>query len=106
MEPAMREPAFQTRESIAAARSGKGFEAAAKGLWCCGDLTPLARPCVAIVGTRAATAYGRRLAQAMAADLGRAGCCILSGLALGIDGAAHEGALAVQAPTIGVLGGG
>ncbi len=66
----------------------------------------LALPCVAIVGTRAATPYGRRLAHRFAADLGRAGCCIVSGLALGIDAAAHEGALEAGAPTVGVLGSG
>ncbi len=102
----MRDPAFQPREAIAAARGGRGFEAAAPGLWCCGELGGLARTCVAIVGTRAATPYGRRLAHAIAAEVGLAGCCILSGLALGIDSAAHEGALSVGAVTIGVLGGG
>lgn len=102
----MWEPVYRTREQIAAVRQGRGFEVAASGLWCCGELGGLARPCVAIVGTRAATAYGRRLAHRFAGDLGRAGCCILSGLALGVDAAAHEGALAEGTPTIGVLGGG
>ncbi|HVR47090.1 MAG TPA: DNA-processing protein DprA [Candidatus Binatia bacterium] len=102
----MRNPAYHTREAIAAARAGRGFEAAAPGLWCCGDLSGLGRTCVAIVGTRAATPYGRRLAFAIAAELGRTGCCVLSGLALGIDAAAHEGALEAEAPTIGVLGSG
>jgi DNA processing protein len=102
----MLEPAYRPREAIAAARPGRGFEAAAPGLWCCGELGGLASACVAIVGTRAATPHGRRLAAQIAAELGRAGCCILSGLALGIDTAAHEGALSVGAPTIGVLGGG
>ncbi len=100
------EPIYEPRERIAAARLGRGFEVSAGGLWCCGDLSGLGRPCVAIVGTRAATPYGRRLAQRFAGELGRAGCCIISGLALGIDAAAHEGALAAGAPTIGVLGGG
>jgi DNA processing protein len=58
------------------------------------------------VGTRAATPYGKTLARRFAADLGSAGCCIISGLALGIDSAAHQGALEAGAPTIGVLGGG
>jgi DNA processing protein len=58
------------------------------------------------VGTRAATRYGLRLAQDFAAELGRAGCCILSGLALGIDGAAHQGALRAGGATIGILGSG
>jgi DNA processing protein len=61
---------------------------------------------VAIVGTRAATRYGKRMAWELAAKLGRAGCCIVSGLALGIDAAAHEGALEAGAPTAGVLGSG
>jgi DNA processing protein len=102
----MWDPTYEPRERIEAAREGRGFEAAAPGLWCSGDLSGLARTCVAIVGTRAATCYGRRLAHHFAAELGRAGCCIVSGLALGIDSAAHEGALSVAAPTIGVLGGG
>ncbi|MDQ6823762.1 MAG: DNA-protecting protein DprA [Candidatus Eremiobacteraeota bacterium] len=59
-----------------------------------------------MVGTRAATPYGRRVAHRFAAELGAAGCCIISGLALGIDAAAHEGALAAGASTIGVLGSG
>lgn len=102
----MQEPTFESRERIEAARAGRGFEAAADGLWCAGSLEGLARPCIAIVGTRAATPYGRRLAHQFAAELGRAGCCIVSGLALGIDAAAHEGALDAPAPTVGILGGG
>ncbi len=53
----------------------------------------LAKPCVAIVGARNASANGRRLARQMAADLGAAGMTVVSGLARGIDAAAHEGAL-------------
>jgi DNA processing protein len=75
-------------------------------LWCTGRLEGLSRPTIAIVGTRAATAYGKSLARRFASDLGAAGCCIISGLALGIDTAAHQGALDAGAPTIGVLGGG
>jgi len=101
----MHDPVFETLGRIADFR-GRALEAAAPGLWCCGSLDGLARPCVAIVGTRAATPYGAGLARRFAAELGVAGCTIVSGLALGIDRAAHEGALAAAAPTIGVLGGG
>ena len=87
-----------------------GASAALPGMaWACGrcgSLAGLGRPSVAIVGTRAATPYGRRLARTFARDLGAAGCAIVSGLALGIDAAAHEGALDAGAPTIGVLGSG
>lgn len=101
----MRDPIFESRERIEEAR-GRPFEAAAAGLWAWGSIDALARPCVAIVGTRAATPYGLRLARQFAASLGQAGCCIISGLALGIDAGAHEGALQAGTPTIGVLGGG
>lgn len=95
-----------TRQALAALRGDRGFEAAVQVLWSAGDPAGLARPCVAIVGTRAATRHGRRLAGEFAAGLGAAGCCIVSGLALGIDAAAHEGALDAGAPTVGVLGSG
>lgn len=101
----MHDPVYESRSCIEAAR-GRPFEVAAAGLWRCGGLDGLARPCVAIVGTRAATPYGTRLAHRFAAELGAAGCTIVSGLALGIDRAAHEGALAAGAATVGVLGGG
>ncbi|HEV3090691.1 MAG TPA: DNA-processing protein DprA [Candidatus Cybelea sp.] len=106
MAQAMDQPSFEPHARIADARGGRPFEVAAEGLWCAGSLEALARPCVAVVGTRAATPYGRRLAHRFAADLGRSGCCVVSGLALGIDTAAHEGALEAAAPTVGVLGGG
>lgn len=94
------------RPVFAELRGERPFAAAFDALWCEGSLDGLRRPCVAIVGTRAATAYGRAAARRFARTLGEAGCCILSGLALGIDAAAHEGALEAAAPTLGVLGGG
>lgn len=92
--------------SLAALRPRADTPLVAEEIWCRGSLEGLRRPTVALVGTRAATAYGRALARRFAADLGAAGCCIVSGLALGIDTAAHLGALEAGAPTIGVLGGG
>lgn len=76
------------------------------GLWVAGELDGLRAPCVAVVGTRVPSDDGFRRARRLAEALARSGVCVISGLALGIDGAAHEGALAAGAPTIGVLGGG
>ncbi|WP_174300528.1 DNA-processing protein DprA [Caulobacter sp. S45] len=73
-------------------------------LWARGHVDLLARPCVAIVGARIASAAGQRFARALAADLGQAGYVVVSGLARGVDGAAHEGALA--SGTAAVLAGG
>lgn len=64
------------------------------------------RGAVTIVGTRAATAYGRRMAGDLAAGLAERGHAVVSGLALGIDGAAHRGALAADGLTVGVPGSG
>ena len=69
-----------------------------------GDLGLLARPAVAIVGTRAATRYGQRAAAALAEATGRAGAVVVSGMARGIDAAAHRAALGTDAGTIAVLG--
>jgi len=74
-------------------------------LYVVGDASALSKPGVALVGTRKATAYGRETAKTFAAGLARAGWAVFSGLALGVDAAAHEGALAGGGVTAGVLGG-
>ncbi len=74
-------------------------------LYVVGDVSVLSKPGVSLVGTRKATAYGRETAKSFAAGLARAGWAVFSGLALGIDAAAHEGALAGGGVTAGVLGG-
>jgi DNA processing protein len=97
---------YITRELLAEQRGGRDFPWTGEGVWLAGTLGALVRPCVAIVGTRSATPYGKRLARSFAQELASAGCTIVSGLALGIDAAAHEGAIAAGLPTIGILGGG
>ncbi|THC39785.1 DNA-processing protein DprA [Massilia sp. Mn16-1_5] len=69
-----------------------------------GRIELLARPALAIVGSRNATAQGRANAGAFAGALSDAGVCVVSGLALGIDAAAHEGALRGTGSTIAVVG--
>jgi len=71
-----------------------------------GDVDRLSMRSLAIVGARNPTVQGVENARAFAAELGRAGLGIVSGLARGIDTAAHEGALLGQAPTLAVLGAG
>lgn len=72
-----------------------------------GTLAALEHPRVALVGTRSATHYGEEVATELGAGLAGAGVSVVSGLALGIDAAAHRGALAVSgAPVLGVVGGG
>lgn len=64
----------------------------------------LAGPGVAVVGSRRATQAGRRMSARLGAALGRAGAVVVSGLALGIDGAAHRGCLDAGGATLAVLG--
>lgn len=69
-----------------------------------GHRSLLQKPMVAIVGTRNASLNGRKFADRLAVDLGDAGFVVVSGMARGIDGAAHAGAL--SSGTVAVLGGG
>ncbi len=76
-------------------------------LFCLGDPSVLRKaPTVALVGTRAPTRYGIGVAAQLGADLAGVGVSVVSGLALGIDGAAHEGACGAGASPIGVVAGG
>jgi DNA processing protein len=73
-------------------------------IYAMGRIELLNAPCLAIVGARNATALGRRNARAFARELSNAGLCIVSGLALGIDAAAHAGGLEGAASSIAVMG--
>jgi DNA processing protein len=76
-------------------------------LFSMGRLESLERPRVGLVGTRRATGYGRDVARELGRDLAGAGVAVVSGLATGIDGASHEGALAASAgPPVAVVGSG
>jgi DNA processing protein len=70
-----------------------------------GSLAALSAPCVAMVGTRHATVYGRETARRLAYQVAAAGYVVVSGLARGIDTEAHRGAVQAKGRTIGVLGG-
>lgn len=71
-----------------------------------GQIETLNRPSVAIVGARSATEYGRRVSSRLAGALVRRGIQVVSGLARGIDSAAHRGALESNGSTVAVVGGG
>jgi DNA processing protein len=72
-----------------------------------GSLSPLsAHPTVALVGTRSPTRYGIGVAAQLGAELSAAGISVVSGLAMGIDAAAHEGASGEGAPPVAVVAGG
>ena len=75
-------------------------------LYARGNPDALALPRIAIVGTRRPTVYGLRMAEEFGADLGERGVCVVSGLARGIDAAAHRGCVEKNGITIAVLGSG
>jgi DNA processing protein len=83
-----------------------GIPDAPLALYWRGSLAALDRPGVAIVGARRASRYGRELARRLAREISERGATVVSGLALGIDGAAHLGALDAGGPTVAVLGSG
>ncbi|MGA0103050.1 MAG: DNA-processing protein DprA [Steroidobacteraceae bacterium] len=77
-----------------------------EGLYLRGDPGCLLRPCIAIVGSRRPTAAGRETAEAFAREFARHGLTVVSGLATGIDAAAHQGTLAAGGLTIAVCASG
>lgn len=77
-----------------------------KQLYVLGDEKILNEPCIAIIGSRICTPEGEKLAEKFAKELSKSGICIVSGMAKGIDTAAHIGALKAGGKTIAVLGSG
>jgi len=75
-------------------------------LYAVGDVGLLRRPGVAVVGSRRCSGYGRWAGRTLGRGLSNAGVCVVSGMAFGVDSAAHEGALDGPGGTIAVLGGG
>jgi DNA processing protein len=75
-------------------------------LWARGDATLLSASAVAVVGARKATGLGLEMSERLGAGLGSAGVVVVSGCAIGIDAAAHRGALRMGGATVAVLAGG
>jgi len=73
-------------------------------LYARGDVSLLTRPCLAVVGARKPSPYGNAIAERLGADLAARGLVIVSGMARGVDAAAHRGALASGGKTVAVLG--
>jgi DNA processing protein len=83
-----------------------GLEGMPPLLYLAGEYLPADRRAVALVGSREPTPYGRRVAQRLARELAQAGITVVSGLARGIDGVAHEAALEAGGRTLAVLANG
>lgn len=75
-------------------------------LWARGDLACIGPPAVAVVGSRAASPYALQVGRRLAAELAERGIVVVSGLARGVDSAAHEGCLDAGGATIAVIGSG
>lgn len=76
------------------------------GLYYRGNLPKETKPAIAIVGARNCSLYGKKIAEAIGFHLAKNGVSIISGMALGIDGASHQGALQAKGKTYGILGSG
>ncbi len=73
-------------------------------LWVRGDVRLLTKPAIAVVGTRHPTPYGVGMAEMLSRDLALRGLIILSGMARGVDTAAHRGAIEAKSPTVAIWG--
>jgi DNA processing protein len=73
-------------------------------LWVKGCVGALSRPCIAVVGSRAGTSYAREVAARLGRELAERGVVVASGLARGVDSAAHRGCLQAGGETVAVLG--
>jgi DNA processing protein len=73
-------------------------------LWVAGNPDVLNQPCVAVVGARACSVYGRAMARKLGRELAREGITVLSGFARGVDTEAHRGALDMRGNTVAVFG--
>lgn len=98
------EPRRVLRDDREFPRSLRGIDPPVEQLWVRGRRLDELGPPVAVIGARGATAYGLDVARRLGRELAVAGICVVSGLARGIDAAAHEGALDGGGPTIAVLG--
>jgi DNA processing protein len=97
---------FMTRDQAAYPRRLAASAFAPRWLFAIGDPSIARAATLAIVGTRTCTTYGRDLAYAYGAVAASMGWCVVSGLAKGIDGAAHEGSLSAGGRCVAVLGSG
>lgn len=95
---------FVSIEEVEYPKVLKHIEGAPKGLFYRGQLPSEVAPAIAIVGGRQSSAYGRTMAECFGRSLGASGVSVISGLARGIDGFAHSGALKGGGYTLGVLG--
>src|SRR5918999_284212 len=98
-------PEWPAQAFAAFGLSGEPQLAPPLALWVRGParLDELCGHAVAVVGARAATSYGAHVAGELGSGLADRGCTVVSGAAIGIDGAAHRGALGVDGPTVAVL---
>jgi DNA processing protein len=92
------------RESLEYPRELLDLAQPPRELYAIGRISALTRPCVAIVGTRNSTGYGERATRTLTRSLVRAGVSVISGMARGIDAAAHRTAIEERGNTVAVLG--